>query len=422
MFPSKTELLEKIRLGEDSYLEVKEVRFNGERVSAPSRNDLADELAAFANSRGGVLVFGVQDKTRKILGIPLDRLDLVEDLVRAVCHDSVRPPVLPVIERLELANDAGEMVALLRVDLPRSLFVHQSPGGYFHRVGSSKRQMSPDYLARLFQQRSQTRLIRFDEQTIPNATLDDLRQPLWERFVTPLTLDAPENLMQKLGMARRDEDGVVRPTVAGVLLAAVEPQRFLPNAFIQAVAYRGVAIRPGGNNLYQRDEQDITGTLDEQIFAAVDFIRKNMFVMARKGLGREELPQYDQIAVFEAVANAVAHRDYSMYGAKIRLRLFDDRLELYVPGSIANTMTVDSLPYRQFARNETITSLLARCPVRSKSPEIQAHRTYIMDKRGEGVPLILSRSERLSGRLPVYRLLDDAELVLTIFAAGGDDI
>ena len=85
--------------------------------------------------------------------------------------------------------------------------------------------------------------------------------------------------MQKLGMARRDEDGVFRPTVAGVLLAAMEPQRFLPNAFIQAVAYRGVTIRPGGNSLYQRDEQDITGTLDEQVFAAVDFIRKNMFVM-----------------------------------------------------------------------------------------------------------------------------------------------
>lgn len=422
MFPSKIELLEKIRLGEDSYLEVKEVRFGGERVSAPSRNDLADELAAFANSRGGVFVLGVQDKTREIIGIPLDRLDRVEDLVREVCNDSVRPPILPVIERLELPNGAGEMVALLRVDLPRSLFVHQSPGGYFHRVGSSKRQMPPDYLARLFQQRSQTRLIRFDEQTIPNAVLDDLQRPLWERFVTPLTLDAPENLLQKLGMARQDEDGVVRPTVAGVLLAAAEPQHFLPNAFIQAVAYRGVAIRPGGNSLYQRDEQDITGTLDEQVFAAVDFVRKNMFVMARKGLGREELPQYDQIAVFEAIANAIAHRDYSMYGAKIRLRMFDDRLELYVPGSIPNTMTVDSLPYRQFARNETITSLLARCPVRSKAPEILAHRTYIMDKRGEGVPLILSRSEKLAGRLPVYKLVDDAELVLTIFAAGGDEI
>jgi hypothetical protein len=58
--------------------------------------------------------------------------------------------------------------------------------------------------------------------------------------------------------------------------------------------------------------------------------------------------------------------------------------------------------------------------VRGKLPELQAHRSYIMDKRGEGVPLILSRSEQLAGRRPVYRLLDDAELMLTIYAAGED--
>ena len=63
------------------------------------------------------------------------------------------------------------------------------------------------------------------------------------------------------------------------------------------------------------------------------------------------------------MVNAVAHRDYSMQDAKIRLRLFADRLEIYSPGTIPNTITVDSLAYRQAARNETITSLLAKCGV-----------------------------------------------------------
>ncbi|MFZ6030500.1 MAG: ATP-binding protein [Chloroflexota bacterium] len=413
--PSKTELLEKIRLGEDTYLELKEVRFSGERLSAPTRNDLADELAALANSHGGVLVLGVQDKTHEILGLPHERLDTIETFLREVCNDSLHPPLAPIIERLELSNSAGEMVALIRVDVPRSLFVHQSPGGYFYRLGSSKRQMPPDYLARLFQQRSQTRLIRFDEQAVTLASLEDFETGRWERFATPRTKDTPENLLQKLGMARLDEEGVLRPTVAGVLLGTSDPQRFLPNAYIQAVAYRGVSIQPEGNSIYQRDAQDITGALDEQILAAVDFVRKNMFVMAYKEQGRTDLPQYDLIAIFEAITNAVAHRDYSIYGAKIRLRMFDDRLELYSPGAIPNTLTVESLPYRQFTRNETITSLLARCPVRTRTPELQAYRTHIMDKRGEGVPLILSRSEALANRRPEYRLLDDAELLLTIY-------
>ncbi len=131
--------------------------------------------------------------------------------------------------------------------------------------------------------------------------------------------------------------------------------------------------------------------------------------------GRKDTPQFDMLAVFEALANAVAHRDYSMYGSKVRLRLFDDRLELYTPGLLVNTMTPESLPYRQAARNEAITSLLARCPI-EREP-FADHRDYIMEKRGEGVPTILHRSESLSGRTPEYRLIDESELLLTIHAA-----
>ena len=124
-------------------------------------------------------------------------------------------------------------------------------------------------------------------------------------------------------------------------------------------------------------------------------------------------------AVFEAVVNAVAHRDYAVFDSKIRLRLFADRLELYSPGAIANTMTVESLVYRQACRNETITSLLARCPVPDDAQWLDMNRRTFMEKRGEGVRIILEQSERLSGRLPEYRLIDDAELLLTIYAAGG---
>ena len=77
-------------------------------------------------------------------------------------------------------------------------------------------------------------------------------------------------------------------------------------------------------------------------------------------------------------------------------------------------MTIESLPLRQAIRNELLTSLLARCPL--KDSEL-SEDSFIMDRRGEGVPIILSESERLTGKRPVYRLLDDSELMLTIFAA-----
>ena len=89
MLDSPDELLRKVRLGEDSYLELKEVVFAGKRVRGPDRDQIADELAAFANADGGVLVLGVSDKTREVTGIPPRLLDVVEAYVSEVAHDSI---------------------------------------------------------------------------------------------------------------------------------------------------------------------------------------------------------------------------------------------------------------------------------------------------------------------------------------------
>ena len=417
MFDSKEEILEKIGLGEDSLIEFKSVRFAGSKIRGPERDDLADQLAAFANRKEGVLLLGVDDKTRQVEGIPVDKLDLVESLVREVCNDAIKPPLVAAIVRMMLPDTSGTERAVIKVDVARSLFVHLSPGGYLYRVGSSKRVMSPDYLARLFQQRSQTRLIRFDEQAIPNATLDDLSEDLWMRFHTARTLDSRSEFLGKQGMARQEEGGTWRPSVAGVLMAAPDPRRWLPNAFIQAVAYTAGSPTPETTDAsYQTDAKDIAGSLDTQITEACRFVARNARVGARKGMGRIDDPQFDMTAVFEAVVNAVAHRDYSIYGSKIRLQLFSDRLVIRSPGSLPNTMTVESMTYRQAARNEVITSLLARCRVPDEQ-WLTTDRSTMMDKRGEGVPIILESSKKLSGKEPIYRSIDDAELELTVFAA-----
>ena len=417
MFDSTKEILDKIRLGEDSFLEYKEARFSGKRVSGPSRDSLADELASFANSRGGVFVLGVEDDTREILGIPINRIDDVERFVHEVCHDSIDPPIAPAIERLWLPNSDGEDVAIVKVDVARSLFVHRSPEGYLHRVGSAKRVMSPEYLARLFQQRSQTRLVRFDEQIVSGASLDDLESELWARFRTPRTGNEPKEMITKLGMARRDEDGDIKPTVAGILLASSDPRIWLQNAYVQAVAYRGTTIAAGvSTDPYQLDAKDIGGPLDAQVVDSCEFVAKNMRVAAFKEHGRRDKPQFDMTSVFEAIVNAIAHRDYSIYGSKIRLRLFADRLELYSPGTIPNTMDVESLVYLQSSRNEILTSLLAKCPVPDRA-WLTTDRSFLMDKRGEGVRIILDNSKLLSGREPKFRLIGDSELLLTIYGS-----
>jgi predicted HTH transcriptional regulator len=255
------------------------------------------------------------------------------------------------------------------------------------------------------------RLIRFDEQVVADAEIDALEDNLWQRFRSPLSPEDKREFLSKMKLIAQDEEGVDHPTVSGILMACPEPQKFMPNAFIQAVCYRG----ENRDANYQLDARDLTGPLDQQIFAACAFVERNMKIGARKAPHRIDIPQYSMNAVFEAIVNAVAHRDYSIQGSKIRLHLFADRLELYSPGTIPNSMTIDSLSERQSTRNELISSLLAKCPVQGGNSELM--RTHIMDKRGEGVPIIISHSLELSGKRPEYRLLDDSELLLTIFAA-----
>jgi ATP-dependent DNA helicase RecG len=410
MLDSMEELLRKIRLGEDSVLELKSVRFRGHRVAGPSRDDLADELAALANTNDGVCVLGVDDQTREVEGIPLELLDTVEEYVRQVCNDSVNPPLTTKILRLELPDAAGNPRPVLKIDVPRSLFVHESPGGYFRRQGSSKRKLTPELLARLFQQRSQARLIRFDEQPVPQTSAESLEPELWRRFL-PESPDDPLAVLRKLKLLTRDDLEEERASVAGVLLCSRDPETWLPGASIEAVRYRGT-VRDAG---HQVDAQRITGPLVWQIRDAVGFILRNMTVAALKTPARQEFPQFSERAVFEAVVNAVAHRDYSVHGSKIRIFHFADRLEIHSPGSLPNSVTVESLPLRQATRNELIASLLARTPVDGLRGAGD-HR-YFMEKRGDGVPIILNDSLRLAGKLPEYRLIDDAELLLTIHSA-----
>ncbi len=251
----------------------------------------------------------------------------------------------------------------------------------------------------------------FDEQIVPGTSVNDLNPKRWNQFRTAISSRVDQEFLEKMKLIAKDDDGVTRATVSGLLMTSDAPEAYLSSAFIQAVCYRGTER----NAAYQLDAKDIRGALDEQIRDACKFVEKNMRVFATKAPYRIETPQFSMNAVFEAIVNAVAHRDYAIYGSKIRLHLFCDRLEIFSPGTIPNTMTIDSISERQSARNELISSLLARCPMNVDA--IGSQRSFIMDKRGEGVPIIITESEKLSGKKPVYRLLDDAELMLTIFAA-----
>ena len=241
MFHSQTELIEKIMLGEDSTIEFKR--------EMPQRNSLADEIAAFANSEGGVILIGVDDY-REIVGLEPQELDSIEKTVVEICEDSIEPAVPIFTEKLRI-DDKN----ILKIEVPRSLFVHKTPNGYFARRGSSKREMPTDQLARLLQSRSQARIITFDEQLVPNTHKSTLREVLYRRFITE---DATEDVIEDLLLKRSllvEEGREIRASVAGVLMCHETPDDFLYNSFIQAVYYSG----KGKDANYQIDAKDFRG-------------------------------------------------------------------------------------------------------------------------------------------------------------------
>jgi len=406
MFDIVEEIRKKLPLGEDSTIE-----FKGGEIAAKRRKEqwhkLADEIAAFANSDGGTLVFGINDDA-EVVGLSNDQLGAIEKMVIELCNDVVNPPVRIYTEKNHFPDLAGEDRPVLLVKVSASLWVHKSPGGYFHRQGSSMREMPPDILARLMQQRSQARLIRFDEQFVPDTSIDDLDEELWRPLVARAG-DSGEGALVKCRLLVETR-GELRASVGGILMCNKKPDDFLPNAFIEAVRYRGTKK----DSNYQIDASQITGPLNQQIDSAIHFVIKNQLISAVKKPYRKETPQFSARAVFEAIVNAVAHRDYSVHGSKIRLFMFDDRMEIYSPGALPNTISVDSIHLRQATRNELLTSLLSRCPIGFGVDHLG--RDFYLERRGEGVPIIVEKSEALSGRKPQYQLIDNAELLLTIYA------
>ena len=401
-------LWEAVHLGEDSGLELKEVRFRGHKPFAPARDSLADELAAFANAGGGRTVLGVRDdRTPQALSPP--QLDALVRLVADICEDSVRPRLEYRVHRVP-APPAGEGGALV-VEIPPGSSVHKSPGGYFNRRGDAKRPMLPDDIRRLLQARGQSDATATDTQTVAGTSFNTLRPELWRRYASSRAGEPGEIAVSKLKFAKADQHGTLRATIGGILLACEDPAEWLPNAYIQAVCYEGGGM--DGNR--QLDAQDIRGPLDRQVRDAMRFVIRNRRVAARKAPGRSEVPQYSERAVFEAVVNAVVHRDYAAAGAHIRLFMFDDRLEIYSPGGLCNSMTADDLRLSQYTRNELLASRLGQCPVGGVPGA--GERQYFIERRGEGIAVIEDETFALAGRSPVFEVIGERELRLVLPAA-----
>ncbi|MBN9392006.1 MAG: hypothetical protein J0I20_28475 [Chloroflexi bacterium] len=166
---------------------------------------------------------------------------------------------------------------------------------------------------------------------------------------------SPETRLADLGLIYPAPNGAESvPTAAAVLLFGKQPARFLPQASVKLAHFRGTEI--DGPIV---DRKEVFGTLDKIIEDTARFVSNNMRIPARiEGIYREDMPDYPLVAVREAITNALAHRDYSISGQKVAVRVFDDRLEVESPGGLAGPVTLENLGQKRYSRNPLLARLM----------------------------------------------------------------
>jgi ATP-dependent DNA helicase RecG len=359
---NKTELLEIVYNGENSGVEFKR--------DVIQNHDLAKELVAFTNLRGGVVLLGVEDDG-SISGTT--RPDL-EEWVMTACRDKIRPEIIPYFQWIRDV-EPGKHVAVVQVERGWAVHSvwHNQRHWYYIRVGTQSREPSPEELERLFQQRGR---FRIETRPVSGSSIGDLDlRRLAQYFAKVRTQQTPnledhqawQTLLVNTEILCQHQD-LFPCTVAGILLFGRNPGRFMSQAGIDAAAY------PGEEKVYDAIErqtirgpmvgfftEDRTGLVEAGLVEqALAFVKRNTRVNVQLQEGRRiEKPDYPETVLREAVVNALVHRDYLLSATTIEVSIYSDRLEIISPGRLPNGITPARMKAGcRSARNQLVTDVM----------------------------------------------------------------
>lgn len=348
----------------------------------PEAQLLAETLVAFANSDGGTILIGVDERGQFTGQVYADE---VEVALRAAAREC-RPPV-----EARWHQAAAEEGLVFAIVVARSPELHSlADGRVLIRTGAENRPLSGDQIRQLAATKSTG---DFEAEPAPGAQGGDFDGEVIAEFIAKWEerrhrewTRPVDDLLFEVGAV--DEDG--HPTVAGVLLFARNPQAFLPRSGLTFVKFvgtqpRGEAGQPG----YSRREE-IGGPLARIIQRTWEIVGDEMRTGAVvTGLEREERTEYPVAAVREALVNAVAHRDYRLGGRRIEVRMFADRMEISSPGGLPGFITVDNIIEEHFSRNPRLVSGL--------------YQWGYIEELGLGVDLMVEEMVRAGHPAPKFR-------------------
>ena len=323
------ELLDIISKGESSAVQFKE------RVNDAYK--IAIEMVAFSNSKGGLIIIGVNNKTGALNGLSFEEIETTNELLVNAASDNVKSPITIFTEQVSVN---GQTLIVVRIKEGSDKPYRDNKGIVWIKNGSDKRKVvSNDELLRMLQSSGN---LAADEEPVTNTTYNDIDTDFFKDFVQNKTGKSFDKLDQSLpkllnnmGFAKDEQ-----LTLAGLLLFGNKPQTFKPVFSVQCIAFVGNDV---AGKKFRDSEPPFEGNLTELYEKTMSFIIRNLHkVQVEESfniLGELEIPKE---ALEELVVNSLIHRDYFIKSA-IKVFIFDNRIEIISPGKLPNSLTVEKI-------------------------------------------------------------------------------
>jgi len=324
--------------------ELKDIALCGETTTVQfkqeftGQKEIAKEMVAFANTRGGKMLFGVEDKTGKLVGLSYDEIQTISRELGNAANEQVRPTIYIETEVVRV-DDMRFLVCT--VAQGKNKPYKNLTGEIWVKQGADKRRITENSeILALFQDSGS---YQTDAAGVEGTTFADLDRYAVDEYINDVyatNLDKLGNKGEQMlkNIHILNPPGV--PTLAGYLFFGKHPEYNCPTCMVKAVSFFGNDL----SGTHYRDTKEIIGNMPQIYEKSMAFLKSNLHNIQEKGasfntLGKLEIAEE---ILEEVVQNSLVHRDL-LRSAPIRIFIFDNRVEIISPGALAGGLTIEDI-------------------------------------------------------------------------------
>ncbi len=361
--------------------------------------ELANEIASFANANGGIIAVGITDDG-VIEGFNKYGIDKLNDCQKIVSN-YLNPTPIYRTELIKIRNNKNEddNILLFHIDSALDYIVRNNKDEVYLRQGDSSIKLSASQIRSLEYERRER---NFESEVLAGTGLEDLDLDIINIYKENIeATDIPTEQVLRARGFLVNNNGELNLTKAGMLLFGKNPSIYLPGARVRVLKFEGVDFQVGMDMNIVKDktfDKCLYRTLQE----AKDFINSQLreFTHLTPNGIFKTIPEYPEFAWYEGLVNAVTHRDYSNNGEHITVKLYDDRLEIASPGKLGGFVTIDTMTTKRYSRNPQIARVL--------------HEFGIVRELNEGVKRIYREMREFYLKDPIYSEPDQHSVLLVL--------